>query len=156
MPVIVDTSIVIGAAERHDEMALRGLERCGSRTQRSMIVLGELHAGVSGAKRQGSSAAAQEERLATLNAYLQISEEPQAYPRGEIAEAFGDITGICAEAGLKVGQNDRWILAEGLALGLSVVTLDDAQHELGRLIDQRFERESPLTLHPAHSAQEGL
>ena len=62
-----------------------------------------------------------------------------------LASNFGWVTGLCASEQLRLGQNDRWFLAEAMTLGVGVVTADQMMDRVGRAVTERTNRAEPLT-----------
>lgn len=115
-----------------------------------MIVVGELAFGVERARLDTGVASARilALREATLAAYIATS-EPAKEPRDDdIAEQFGVISALAVSAGIRIGPNDRWILAEGVARSQQVLTTDQGMEDLALVVDRELSRRSPTVVRP--------
>lgn len=129
--MIIDTSVMVGAVERKDPTAIAAISALPGPSIRSFVVDGELAAGAEVASMLRLPAADVEMREATADAYRRLSEQPEALPLDVVASHFAWLTGLSALRKLRLGQNDRWILAEALTLHTRVLTADTAMHQLG-------------------------
>ena len=129
--MIIDTSVMVSAVERKDPAAIAALSALGGPSQWSFIVAGELAAGVEAARALKLPKADQRMRAATLTAYSQLSEQPVALTLDDLSAHFGSLTAICSARRIRLGQNDRWILASAAALSTQVLTADATMHHAG-------------------------
>lgn len=137
---------MIAAIERRNEASIALLRSLEGPTIRSVFVSGELTAGVQTAtmRRLGKPAIAIRE--ATATAYARLSEAPERWTPDVIASHFGWLTAHCSANELKVGQNDRWILAESMAHGTTTVyTTDAAMNALGASVTETMNLSTDLT-----------
>jgi hypothetical protein len=74
--------------------------------------------------------------LPTLPAHSDDAAAPIA---GQLGSAFGRVSALAQRAALRIGQNDRWILAEALCRGVPVLTADATMHRLGALVVERLD-----------------
>ncbi len=114
--MIIDTSVVIAVTERRSPTAITAIGALGNKSIRSFVVEAELIAGLEAARRSQMDPADITMRESTLNTYYDLSERPVSLPLDVLAAAFGQVTGACSSHHLRLGQNDRWILAEALSL----------------------------------------
>jgi predicted nucleic acid-binding protein len=49
-----------------------------------------------------------------------------------LAARYGEISAVASKEKLKIGQNDRWIIAEAADLGANLITFDQVQAQLAR------------------------
>lgn len=148
--MIVDSSIMIASVERRDAVAISALKAIRGRSTRSMIVVGELAFGVERARLDAGVAPARivTIREATLAAYIATSDLAEERRDDDVAGKFGVISALAMTAGLRIGPNDRWILAEALARGQQVLTADHRMDELGAAVDHRLARRTPTVVVP--------
>ena len=85
----------------------------------SVITVGELRAGVLAA----GDLDTRDRRLATLTRALALDPVPVDE---DVAAAWARLRVVLRDAGLRMGVNDSWIAATALALGVPVVTQDEA------------------------------
>lgn len=135
--MILDSSLLISAIERRSPAAVRAIRELGRPSIRSFVVDGELTAGIETARELGLDQLDVDMREATRTAYIQLSEAPHGLKVDTLSAHFSRVSAMCSLHRPKVGQNDRWILAEALALGTIVLTCDERMHELGLLIGAR-------------------
>ena len=131
--LLVCTSVIVAAMERRHAAAIDAIRSLEGPSTRSIFVEGELRAGYTVAVKPNMSdvdVAVLNMREATLTAYLQLSYPDPMLSTSALSHRFGAVTAICARERLKVGQSDRWILAEALALGVPVLTADNAMYRL--------------------------
>ncbi|MGK0275254.1 MAG: putative nucleic acid-binding protein [Ilumatobacter sp.] len=127
---IFDTSAVIGLAERRSPELIAILKKLGGPITRSITVDGELRHGAAVADRPGQS-----ERRRTMERYEQLSEwSDLEVSLHEVGRAYGDVSAVATEAGMSIGMNDRWIIAECVSQGARLVTADRRQAQLGELV----------------------
>ena len=145
--MIVDTSVVLAAVERRSQAAADAVAAMAEPSIRSMVVLGELHFGVESLSPQADPAI-RARREASLEYYLLISAVRPSPSAGRLGSAFGRISAVAQHAGLRIGQNDRSILAEALRCEVPVLTCDSGMHVLGELVSERLGEElgQPITL----------
>jgi tRNA(fMet)-specific endonuclease VapC len=93
----------------------------------SLITLGELEFGAA-----KSRAADAREKLAALRAEVAV-----LVPDHTVAARYGEVRHALESAGQKIGPNDTWIAAHGLASERTVVT--DNAGEFGRIPGLKFE-----------------
>jgi predicted nucleic acid-binding protein len=127
---IFDTSAVIGLAERRSPELIAILKKLGGPITRSITVDGELRHGAAVADRPGQS-----ERLRTMQRYAQLSAwSDLEVSLHEVGRAYGDVSAMATDAGMSIGMNDRWIIAECISQGTRLVTADRRQAQLGELV----------------------
>jgi predicted nucleic acid-binding protein len=85
----------------------------------SVITIGELRAGVLAAE----DLVTRDRRLATLTSALLLAPVPVD---DDVAAAWARLRVMLRDLGLRMGVNDSWIAATALALGVPVVTQDEA------------------------------
>ena len=139
--MIVDTSVVIGAIERRDSGAVRAIETMTNLSVRSMVVLGELTFGV-----RSATDATLAVRSRTRDLYLSISDPAGivSLNGNQVAQWFGLTSAIAKASSIRVGQNDRWIVAESLTHGVPVWTADTAMRDLVDAIRERHDAPEPM------------
>lgn len=126
--MIIDTSVMVSAVERHSPAAIDLLERLEEPSLQSMVVLAELESGV---LTVDDDPEILRTRQRTLAAYRLASEPGTPPPPDLLARRFAEVTAAARRAGMRIGQNDRWILAESLHHDVPVSTADTTMHELG-------------------------
>jgi predicted nucleic acid-binding protein len=153
--VIVDTSVVLDAVERRSTRAAEAVAALPQPSVRSMVVLGELTFGVESLA-PDADAAVRARREAALEYYVLISALHAPPTAGQLGTAFGRVSAVAQRAALRIGQNDRWILAEALCWGMPVLTSDATMHQLGTLVVERLDdpigRALTVALEPPHVA----
>lgn len=144
--MIIDTSVIIGAVERRDPQAIEQLEQLEQPSVRSMAVLGELAFGIESA----------DARVATLrhrskDLYLAITDPNtlSAVDGSLLARWFGAVSAIARTDGIRIGQNDRWIVAEALTHSVPVWTCDETMAKLVHSVRQRHDLPAPVLILPA-------
>lgn len=139
--MIVDTSVVIGAIERRDPAAVLAIESMELLSVRSMFVLGELTFGV-----ESATDATRAVRSRTRDLYLSISDPAGlgSLDGNEVAQWFGVASAIAQASGIKIGQNDRWIVAESLTHDVPVWTADTAMRDLLDAIRTQHDGPGPV------------
>ena len=138
--MIIDTSVLISAIERRDAAAIAAIDSMEQLSVRSMVVLGELTFGL-----QTSSADSREIRQRTLDLYLAISDPGPltSLDGASVALLFGSVSAVAKTENIKVGQNDRWLVAESLFHKAPVWTSDLAMEKLLLAVAQHFDLENP-------------
>lgn len=126
--MLLDTSAVIAIGEGRNERLIEIVRGSGSYSIASLFVTGELRHGLEMAGEVGR--AALELRRATLELYQRITEMPAALDLADLATRYGAVSARATDAGLRIGQNDRWIIAEAAGHGVTLVTCDTAQASL--------------------------
>jgi predicted nucleic acid-binding protein len=119
---LADTSVFIAdeserpldAAALPDELAV------------SIVTIGELRAGVLAA----GDLAVRDRRLRTLVAALALDPVPID---DAVADSWARLRIALRDAGMRMPVNDSWIAATAIALGVPVITQDDAFPELDEL-----------------------
>ena len=153
--MIVDTSVVLDAVERRSARAAEAVAALHEPSVRSMVVLGELSFGVESLA-PDADAGVRARREASLEYYVLISAVHRPPTSGQLGTAFGQVSAVAQRAALRIGQNDRWILAEALCWSVPVLTADATMHRLGGLVGERLDDPigMPLTvpLEPLHLA----
>ena len=106
-----------------------------------MVVLGELTFGV-----QSAIAAELAVRSRTRDLYLSISDPAgiASLDGNQAAQWFGIASAIARASRIRVGQNDRWIVAESLTHGVPVWTADSSMRDLVDAIRERHEAPEPV------------
>lgn len=124
----IDTSAVIGFVERQDPSVVDTLVAQVVPATRMTFVEAELRHGVAADATDAS------DRQRTLDTYRRLAAQPEsAVQRDVVVEFYAQISGYASRTGNRSGQNDRWILAEGVALGATIfVTQDERQADLMR------------------------
>jgi predicted nucleic acid-binding protein len=112
---LADTSLFI-ASESGRALDVAALP---DRLAVSVITIGELRAGVLAAR----DLETRDRRLATLTAALALAPVPVD---DDVAAAWARLRVQLRDLGLRMGVNDSWIAATALALGVPVVTQDEA------------------------------
>ena len=122
---VIDTSVILGAVERGNESTRRRLNELTERSRRSFVVEGELVFGV----RAATTPEARRTQERSLRYYRLIS-EPGTVELDELSRWFGTVSAVATAAGIRIGQNDRWIIAEAAHADLPLWTADEAMHRL--------------------------
>jgi predicted nucleic acid-binding protein len=112
---LADTSVFIA----HESGRPLRADALPDRLAVSVITVGELRAGVLAA----SDIATRDRRLATLTAVLLLEPVPVDE---DVAAAWARLRVTLRDLGLRMGVNDSWIAATALALGVPVVTQEEA------------------------------
>lgn len=123
---IIDTSVIVAAVERRSGAARQRLSELNERSRRSFVVIGELEFGVCAA----TTTEFQRVRERSLRYYQLISQPPMAVDLDELSRWFGTVSAIAVAAGIRIGQNDRWIVAEAALADHAVWTADEPMHRL--------------------------
>lgn len=127
---IIDTSVILAAVERRSAAVRDVLRNMTERSRRSFIVTGELAFGVHTA----DSADTRHRRERSLRYYRMISRPVGAIDLDELSRWFGVASGIAQAAGIRIGQNDRWIICEALHADVPLWTADETMHELCKMV----------------------
>lgn len=148
MTFVLDTSAIIGMAERHNVRVADAL-RSGDHTELPIchpVSLGELASGVHTARLRGDeSALAVREQTLTIARSLRATRDPLG--QAEV-DCFGVIAALTSR---RLSHNDQWILACTAAEQAQLITEDERQAtatataELQRALMDRL----GLVLHPA-------
>lgn len=106
-----------------------------------MAVLGELAFGVHSATDANRAV-----RSRTRDLYLSISDPAEivSLNGSQVAQWFGVTSAIAQTNSIKVGQNDRWIVAESLTHGIPLWTADTAMRDLVEAIRKLHEAAEPV------------
>ena len=123
---LLDTSAVLALTERRNEQIVQLIRDADQAPIGSMIVLGELEHGVAAAPTN----AIRLQREATVSFYKRMVRMPDQYPWMSIAIRYGDASAEATAGRLRLGSNDRWIVAECVTLGAVLVTCDETQARL--------------------------
>lgn len=123
MTYLLDTSAVLALVERTDEGIREIVGSIESRLPRSIGVLGEL---VHGREVDPTNL----ERRTTVELYQELTEWAPGHPSGLLSARYGEVSAVASKSSLKVGQNDRWIIAEAADLGATLITFDRVQAEV--------------------------
>ena len=116
----------VGVTERRNEQIVHLIRDADQAPIGSMAVLGELAHGVAAAPTK----AIRIRREATVSFYKRLVRMPDQYPWMSIATRYGDASAAAAAGGLRLGMNDRWIVAECVTFGAILVTCDETQARL--------------------------
>lgn len=141
--MILDTSFVVAVFERKAPSAVAALAGLGGPGVRSAIVEGELRAGVETATAEDLAT-----RQRTLDGFLQVTTDAPArstQTAQALAVAFGWLTALAKAERIKIGQNDRWILAEAAYASVCVLTADHPMNQLGIAAHESGRAGFPLT-----------
>lgn len=124
MNFILDTSAIIGMAERQNPRVGEALRADGSTELPvcHVVSLGELAGGVHSA-RMRSDESAMAEREQTLSIARSLADPEDPLGRTEV-ECFGIITAVTSR---KLSHNDQWILACATAEQAQLITEDQRQ-----------------------------
>lgn len=106
-----------------------------------MVVLGELAFGV-----QSATDANRAVRSRTRDLYLSISDPAgiSSLNGNQVAHWFGVTSALAQASRIKIGQNDRWIVAESLTHGIPLWTADTAMRDLVEAIRELHEAAEPV------------
>ena len=85
-------------------------------------------------------------RSRTRDLYLSISGPAGivSFNGNQVAQWFAVVSAIARASSIKVGQNDRWIVAESLTHGVPAWTADTAMRDLVDAISERHEVAEPV------------
>lgn len=124
----IDTSAVIGFVERQDPSVVDTSVTQVVPAIRMTFVEAELRLGVA------ADASDASDRQRTLDTCRRLAAQPEsAVQRDVVVDVDAQISGYASRTGNRTGQNDRWILAEGVALCATIfVTQDERQADLVR------------------------
>jgi predicted nucleic acid-binding protein len=125
--MLLDTSAVIAISERRNERVLDLVRGRGTYSIGSVFVTGELRHGV-----EVGSGDTQRDvlRRATLALYQQMTKMPAVLDLAALADRYGLVSAQATREGMRIGQNDRWIIAEAAGHGVTLVTCDAVQAAL--------------------------
>lgn len=129
MTTLLDTSAALGLIERRSPEIREVVARLDDALLRSSFVTAELLHGV-----ESATGSDRDERQATLDRWLRITVAPDTAPTLEVLpEPYSRISALAGPLRSRIGQNDRWILAEANVLGVSrIITEDLGQANLAR------------------------
>jgi len=122
----IDTSAVIGFIERQDPPVVETLTTQVAPAVLLSFVEAELLHGVAAATADAPA------RQRTLGVYHQLTTLADPVPeRAAVVEYYGQVSGYASRTANRSGQNDRWIIAEAVAMNATIfVTQDDRQAAL--------------------------
>lgn len=143
MTTLLDTSAVIGLIERRDPAVVELVRQLHGPSVRSIIVYGELLHGIA---LRGTGLV---ERRRTVEHFERITDSFTAsIPQALLASRYAEVSAYASAGLIRLGQNDRWIVAEASLIGIEVfVTQDSTQ---GRLATQWFaDAGIEITVHTA-------
>lgn len=123
---LLDTSAVLALTERRTASIIDLIRHADQAPIGSMVVLGELVHGVAAAPTKTIRI----QREATVRFYERLVRMPDQYPWMPIATRYGDVSAAASAGGLRLGMNDRWIVAECVTFGAILVTCDETQARL--------------------------
>jgi len=123
---LLDTSAVLALTERRNEQLIDLIRDADQSPIGSMVVLGELAHGVAAAPTN----ATRFQRAATVSFYRRLVRMPSEYPWMSVSTRYGDASAAATAGGLRLGMNDRWIVAECVTFGAILVTCDETQARL--------------------------
>ena len=126
---LLDTNICIYIARQRPPEVERRLTRLApGMVGMSLITFGEL--------RFGAEKSAQRTRaLATLDRLIELI--PVLAPEAAVGERYGALRARLERAGTPIGNNDLWIAAHALSLGVTLVT--NNTREFGRVPKLKLE-----------------
>lgn len=125
MTYLLDTSAFLSLMEREDQSIREIVRSVERRLPRSMGVIGEL---IHGREVDPTNL----ERRATVEMYQELTEWTSGHPSVFLAARYGEISAVASKEKLKIGQNDRWIIAEAADLGANLITFDQVQAQVAR------------------------
>ena len=118
----IDTSAVIGFIERQDPSVVETLTSQTVEAVRSTFVEAELLHGASAATADSAP------RRRTLGVYHQLTTLADPPPdRATIVDLYAQVSGFASRITNRSGQNDRWIIAEAIAVNATVFVTQDAR-----------------------------
>lgn len=123
---LLDTSAVLALTERRNEQIMHLIRDADRAPVGSMAVLGELAHGVAASPTK----AIRVQREATVSFYKRLVRMPDHYPWMSIATRYGDASAAATASGLRLGMNDRWIVAECVTFRAILLTCDETQARL--------------------------
>ena len=129
--MIIDTSVYVSAFERGDAAARDAIAAATVEQQPGCrVVLGELESGPLTA----GDDTAKRHRTTTLTHYALTHEfSGEGVDEARMARLFAELTATCRTEGLRVGQNDRWVVAEAMYWARELLTADDGMYRLAEL-----------------------
>ncbi len=125
MTYLLDTSAFLSLVERTDANIREIVGSVHGPLPRSMGVLGEL---VHGREVDPTNL----DRRVTVERYHELTEWAPGHPSVFLAARYGEISAVASQAKLRIGQNDRWIIAEAADLEANLITFDQVQAQLAR------------------------
>ncbi|HQZ33076.1 MAG TPA: PIN domain-containing protein [Ilumatobacteraceae bacterium] len=128
---LLDTSAVLALTERRNEQIVKLIRDADRPPTGSMTVLGELAHGVAASP----TTAIRTQRESTVTFYRRLVRTPDHYPWTMVAARYGDASAAATAGGLRLGMNDRWIVAECVAFGAILVTCDETQARLAAVCE---------------------
>jgi tRNA(fMet)-specific endonuclease VapC len=118
---LLDTNICIYIArQRPPEVAKRFASLAAGSVGMSLITFGELRFGA-------EKSARREESLATLNRLIELI--PVLEADAKVGEAYGALRAQLERSGTPIGNNDLWIAAHALRLGVTLVSNNAREFE---------------------------
>ena len=123
---LLDTSAVLALTERRNDQIIHLIRDADQAPIGSMAVLGELAHGVAASPTK----AIRVQREATVSFYKRLVRMPDHYPWMSIATRYGDASAAATASGLRLGMNDRWIVAECVTFRAILLTCDETQARL--------------------------
>lgn len=126
--LLLDSSAVLTAVERNNHEIQGIISGHGGPSIGSLFVLGELLHGVEVA----TVKRVRGDRQRTVEFYEKITESPAVVANDLLAKMYAQVSAKATELGLRVGMNDRWIIAEAALHGARLVTCDEVQAGLAR------------------------
>ena len=118
---LLDTNICIYIAkERPPEVARHFARLAAGSVGMSLITYGELRYGAEKSQRQA-------EAMATIERLVELI--PVLEPGVEVGVTYGRLRAQLERAGLPIGNNDLWIAAHALVLGITLVTNNTREFE---------------------------
>jgi tRNA(fMet)-specific endonuclease VapC len=118
---LLDTNICIYIArQRPPEVANRFARLAAGSVGMSLVTFGELRFGA-------EKSARREESMATLNRLVEFI--PVLAADAAVGEAYGALRAQLERAGTPIGNNDLWIAAHALCLGVTLVSNNTREFE---------------------------
>lgn len=118
---LLDTNICIYIArQRPPEVAKRFANLAAGSVGMSLVTFGELRFGA-------EKSARREESLATLNRLVELI--PVLAADAAVGEVYGAVRAQLERAGTPIGNNDLWIAAHALRLGVTLVSNNTREFE---------------------------
>jgi len=118
---LLDTNICIYIAKRHPAaVARRFADLAAGTVGMSLITFGELRFGA-------EKSARRDEALSTLARLTELI--PVIEPAATVGEAYGELRAHVERAGTPIGNNDLWIAAHAVSLGVTLVSNNTREFE---------------------------